>query len=514
MKTLTKLAPAVAAAAMILTVSIVARADETGDDVLLKLLVRKGIVNESEAAAVKAEVARERAKTAKAAPQPAPTSEGAGLLSKLSLRDSVQTMKLYGDLRLRYQYDDKDQQLFVPRDGRDDGSPSGSQRSRWRFRLRLGADFKLTDNWSGGVELSTNRNSDSGNQTYENGFDDYEILISKAFLKWDPSKVLSFTGGKMNNPFYTSDMVWDPDITPNGLAEVIRFHELLAPEEPAETGFAKDGKTVISKNPAPSRPWELSLVAGQFIFDDNSENAFDNDESSDAYVFQTQLLGSYKFGNGMKLTAAPGWLITNAGTLTGLTNENAFNDGPNVSGATRNINLLLFPGDLSFKLGSLKTKFYWDFSYNIESRKRVEDIYNVTFLRNDLGQDSDDDVTDPNDRDKGHSSQDDYAWLVGLKVGENKKKGDWSVLGEWRQIGLGAVDPNLNESDFALSELNTRGFKVGVRYNFTDFAFGNLNYYHAWNLRDNLIGGEVTGGNAIGDSNVIRVLQADVTVEF
>jgi hypothetical protein len=483
--------------------------------VLLKILVRKGILTESEAAAVKAEVAREKAKTAQAAPKPAPAPAAEqGLLNKLVLRESVETLKLYGDFRMRYQYEDKDLQAFTPRDNRDDGSPSGSQQSRWRFRLRLGADVKLADHWSAGVELSTAQASDSGNQTYENGFDDYNIYISKAFLKWDPSRALSVTAGKMTNPFYATDLVWDPDITPTGVAEVVRFHELIAPEAAEESAFSKDGKSVVANHSTPSRNWELSLVAGQFIFDDNFENNLDNDAATDAYTFQAQLLGKYHFANGMKLTAAPGWFINTSGAVTGLQNSNPFNDSPNVSGATRNINLLLFPGDLAFKIGGVKTKFYWDFSYNIEGRKRTEDIFHLVSKRNDVGQASDDGVADPDDFDKHHSPQDDFAYLVGLKIGENKKKGDFSFAADWRQTGIAAVDPNLNDSNFMLGELNSRGLKLQARYNFTDFAFGTVTYFHGWNLRNNLIGGEATGGNAIGDANTVRVLQADVSVEF
>jgi hypothetical protein len=33
-------------------------------------------------------------------------------------------------------------------------------------------------------------------------------------------------------------------------------------------------------------------------------------------------------------------------------------------------------------------------------------------------------------------------------------------------------------------------------------------------LRNNLIGGEATGDNAIADSNAVRLLQVDLTVKF
>jgi hypothetical protein len=53
--------------------------------------------------------------------------------------------------------------------------------------LRVGTEFTLGEHWFGGVELSTAQASDSGNQTFENGFDDYNIYISKAFLGWRPT---------------------------------------------------------------------------------------------------------------------------------------------------------------------------------------------------------------------------------------------------------------------------------------------------------------------------------------
>jgi hypothetical protein len=189
------------------------------------------------------------------------------------------------------------------------------------------------------------------------------------------------------------------------LAEVIKFDKLFASE--AEDGFDKDGKTIRAKKI--ENPWELSLVAGQFLFDDNLENNFDNDESTDAYLFQTQLVGSYKFGNGVKLTFAPGWLVENAGSLSGLQNSQPFNDSPNVSGATRNISLLLAPGDVSFKLAGHKAKFLWDFAYNIEGSKRFNDIYDLAAIN------------------QHHETVDDLAFLAGFQFGENKKGGDWSL---------------------------------------------------------------------------------------
>jgi hypothetical protein len=480
-----------ATAAALAGSTLAARAES--NSALLDVLVRKGILTEKEAAGVQEEVTTEEKKSS---------------ANKIKLSNSISELRLYGDVRLRYQYDDKDTQLT----NEQGGGSNVSQRSRWRFRLRLNADFKLGENVFGGVELQTNQASDSANQSFENGFDDYGIFISRAYLGWNVTPWLTVVGGKMPNPFYTTELVWDSDISPTGLAESIAFHKIWGSHEEVSTGgFSKDGKSVAPSAPEPS-PWELTLNAGQFIFDDNNEfNGPDNDSSTDAYLFHTQIVSTYRFSKALSLTVAPGWMtyingsVTGAASDGGLFNENDFSDIAGVSGATRNLNVLLLPGDLSFKVAGIKTKFFWDFAYNLDGRKRVEEIYNVVDRIN-IGD-------DPDDR-QAHSPQDNFAYLVGLQLGENKKAGDWSVAASWRQTGLGAVDPNINDSDFAGAELNTRGFKLGLNYNFTDFAVGTITYANAWNVRGDLFGGQATGGNAVADANSHQLLQVDLTVKF
>jgi hypothetical protein len=306
-----KYAPALAAA-IALSTAPVGFADE--NDVLLKVLVRKGILSESEAAAVKSEVAKEKAKEAKtvsAKPAAAPADTGGGLLSKIELSKPVEKLKLYGDIRLRYQYEDKDPQLFIP-DGTKsndvDRDPSGSQLSRWRFRLRLGADVQLTDHISAGVELSTNQASDSANQTFENGFDDYNIYISKRSLRWDPTPAYTFVGGKMNNPFYHAPgLVWDPDITPN---------------EPPKLSVSTSWVVVRKQSRVIRRrarhqgpgPCRTSLGAKPDCRDSSFSTTTTRTTSTRRVerlpiCLRLNFSAATSFDNGMKLTVGPSWLI-------------------------------------------------------------------------------------------------------------------------------------------------------------------------------------------------------------
>ena len=56
------------------------------------------------------------------------------------------------------------------------------------------------------------------NQTFT-GFQKYPIWIDQAYARWTPKCApgLAVTAGKMPNPWETTDLVWDPDINPDGV---------------------------------------------------------------------------------------------------------------------------------------------------------------------------------------------------------------------------------------------------------------------------------------------------------
>jgi len=573
------------ALALACSATIPAQAQDAG--ALVDALIKKGILTDQEGEEVRADMTRDFAQT------------NAG---KINLSSSITELKLYGDFRYRWQYDDRHPQV--------DNGTNNSQRSRHRFRLRLNADVTLTDNFYAGFALESGQASDSGNQTFENGFDDYNIFISKAFLGWKPTEWLNITVGKFKNPFYTTDLVWDSDINPQGAMETIAFHKMpiFGGSGGPSGDVSKDGKSFVSEDVKSAPSWELTLVAGQFIFDDNGEFSIDNDLSTDAYLFVNQLIGTWKFNSDTSITVAPGFMTFTAADLAGLTNENAFTDAgaitvaqpgivdrtttstvlsiqdtvnaagtattrvttpttvtstvrtttnPNgtqnvrtvattvrpgapvttalavggpanrqtttattvasagvnnvvqattrnalnaVSGETRQLHILTAPGDISFKLGGIKTKLYWDFAYNLGGRQRFEDIYQLFNRTTDTG--------------IRYSESDGLAWLVGLQFGETKKKGDWQAYVNYRETGIASVDPNLNDSDFALGELNTRGFKVALAYAFSDAVVFNVTGMMAWNLNENLVGGRATNAPSIAQDNTTNVIQVDLNVKF
>jgi hypothetical protein len=385
--------------------------------------------------------------------------------------------------------------------------------------VRIGADYTFTDNFKAGVELESSNANDSANQTIGGGYNKFSINVGLLYLQWKPLDWLTLTGGKQKNPLYTTDLTWDPDINPEGGSETASwtFPVDFGSDEagPTASHDPKDAKYVA---PAPheSASSDMSLTIGltafQGIYADNSENAGTPVNGSgvadktDIWQFVEQVPVQFNFNKTTFIKVAPGFdsymgggnsngsgsvggpVSANGGGAFGGGNALAF-VGPH---AADHLQIFQAPGEFDIRLAELPFKVYWDFNLNVEGKARVQD----TYLGNHNG------LTVPGatttalnaanlraqaqNRDLG----DNVAWLAGVQVGQNKKKGDWSVKADYRQVGLGAIDPNLNDSDWGDSFLNQQGVRVQSIYNFTDFLTGSITYYNTWDYKSTLFNGQ------------------------
>jgi hypothetical protein len=123
-----------------------------------------------------------------------------------------------GDVRFRHEIINDDSKL--------NSDNETYTRQRDRIRARLGVEAKVNDNAKLGIAFSTGQNDPvSGNQTIGDAWQKKDIRLDQAFFDWsliktDPT-LLNLVGGKQKNPFMpfgnVSDLVWDPDVTPEGL---------------------------------------------------------------------------------------------------------------------------------------------------------------------------------------------------------------------------------------------------------------------------------------------------------
>lgn len=146
-------------------------------------------------------------------------------------------IKLSGDLRLRQQevyqsQDNYEGYYYSVVDTNNAGTTSESYKllnvtddySLSRLRLRLGLEARLSDSVNVGVRLATGSTSNpvSTNQTLGTGANRYSITLDQAWLGYQPWYWFEARGGRMPNPWFSTDLVWDEDLAFEGLAASFR----------------------------------------------------------------------------------------------------------------------------------------------------------------------------------------------------------------------------------------------------------------------------------------------------
>lgn len=402
----------------------------------------------------------------------------------------VQQLTISGDLRFRYNYQNEDFQY--------PGAGNQQQTSRYLFRLRLNLDYTFNDRFFAAVGVTTNGAADSGNQQITEGFDDYGIYLHQFMLGWKAADFLTLEIGKVFVPFYNNSdglLNWS-NINPTGLTELLNFD--LAPRLNVRANF---GQYVFYDNPESGYYTTTTRLAttnaagavtgstGVTSYSTNPAGTVDNTRKNDAILFYQDLVATYKPSDLLTLIVSPAFYFYTphgsvgvSGNAVGQTGRSSPNDvstanplAPSQGGllgtadfnsdnATRCLYVGFLDGEAQFPVGPIKGKFYWDFAYNFEGGQRDNEILGV----------------------QERSFLDKQAWIAGVQLGEPKRKGDFYVSAEYHQVGLGSGDPNLNDTNFGLSRLNTQGIRLAAGYNLEAWLRFEVWYYGAWNLEKNL----------------------------
>ena len=448
---------------------------------------------------------------------------------KWKLSTSISELELYGDIRLRYQYNGGETKDTGPV-GHPAAGVAGTndwqERERERYRLRLGLRGTLLDDWFFGIRLETSNNERSGNVTFGDdtasstagGGGPFErnsdgIFVDQAYGGYKGFPGFTFTGGKMPNPLVNTRMVWDPDISPEGLAEQWKHTFVFGGEAPPPPSYSKDGKAVLApKPPEPFLKLDLFANFAQFVYDDsNPENPLGARATTtangtkqlvpntDAFLLAWQVGARFNFPHNFYFQLAPTMYnytgngdtfnVHYIGGDPRLTNANSLNT--NQTGIS---SLLVFdmPVEFGWKAWGIPMRIFGDFATNFEGDDRADAA----------GQ-------------PGHGSQR-YAYQAGLGIGQLKKKNDWQIDIWYQHIEQYALDPNLIDDDIFNAQENMHGIAVQGTYNFTAAVNLQLTYAHGWWYNHNL----GTGGNvgslaiAINPTNQYNYFTADLNIKF
>ena len=123
-------------------------------------------------------------------------------------------VKLYGDMRIRTETDKSEKQ-----DGTD------RNRTRLRYRARIGVAFQPNDNWSAKIRLATTSSQNSPHVTFATvgKTADLSIGVDTALIAYTGISNLTLVAGKTPLNFWKQNEVFlDDDIHPEGLAAVYK----------------------------------------------------------------------------------------------------------------------------------------------------------------------------------------------------------------------------------------------------------------------------------------------------
>ncbi|MBV9695407.1 MAG: putative porin [Gammaproteobacteria bacterium] len=166
-------------------------------------------------------------------------------------------VSLGGDIRVRGQADRfpsssepnaTPQQLQQPAFGAYNINNTSDPRNRLRVRVRFGAEAKVSDAVTAVVRITTGTAGTGGDPSSENeNLGNYNargnVGFDLAYITYQPTSWLHFTGGRLGNPFFApTTLVWADDLSLQGVLMALTPHFT-----PDFQGFATTGAFPIQE---------------------------------------------------------------------------------------------------------------------------------------------------------------------------------------------------------------------------------------------------------------------------
>ncbi|VVN20072.1 putative porin [Pseudomonas fluorescens] len=260
------------------------------DAKLLDMLKANGSITNAQYSELQAELARDQKDQQIARQAQQETNEQIAATAKKTDTLSAFDQKLAWAAKTQFKGDVRFRQETV----HNDGVSNNKDQDRQRIRARLGAYTQINPQVDTGIRIATGNNDDarSTNQSLDNYFDKKQIWLDQGYIDYHPDAIknLHLVGGKMPQQWVSmGDIIWDSDISPEGLAVTYKYPLSGSTELFGSAGHYTlkdnvDGEGVQFKH-------DLRLYAGQlggrFAITDSmkltlggSLYAYDNDDSS------------------------------------------------------------------------------------------------------------------------------------------------------------------------------------------------------------------------------------------
>jgi hypothetical protein len=362
----------------------------------------------------------------------------------------------------------------------------------------------VSDNFFYGLRLDTGTygrsawvtmaddNNNNGSKSSQSNKTSDAVAVGLAFIGWKPTDWAQVIAGRQSNPLYTTSMVWDPDITPEGLSE--KFNYKLNDNA---TLFATAGQFLYTQIGKRTGAWTGATL--------NSPNP-GLGSSQSAMLYATEVGGAYKFSDNTAAKAAVNFYKYRLTADETVFNSDFQGTGGSVNDlGIRNLQVVEIPMEVRFPVGSLSGLVFADYAWNTKGKERAAVSATPQF------------------------DGDNKALMLGLSLassgvpqsanqgpalGNSAKKGTWEVRSYWQRTQQFALDQNMLDSDF-FERTNTVGYYVAGAYSPANGIITTLRYGHAQRLNDNMgTGGFNDDSKDVNIINKYQIIQADLTLRF
>lgn len=374
------------------------------------------------------------------------------------------------------------------------------RRDRERLRLRLGLTARVTDEVGVGVRLATGSTTDrvSTNQTLGQNFNKYQLLVDRAFMRLTPIEGLDLTVGRIPNPWFSTDMVWNENLNFEGAALSGRWTDPSDTIEP----FATVGAFPLREKRAPAQTdrWLYGAQVGaRWSVDSRTKLKFG--------------LAYYEYRN-LEGREEADWSVSgtrfNAGPSYG---QSAYEESLRQKGNTlyeitaAPVGVDTYPVHFGlaqrFKPLVLTAVAQFDHFSPFNLMATAEYVRNTGFS-----------IADFKKRAGSRFAQSDIGgradgYHVKLALGqlEVRDQGDWQVSLGYKHVGSDAVLDAFTDSDLGLGGTNVKGYILGLNFGLYKNTTLGLRY-----LSSSAI------DSPINDSNKakfgVNTLQVDLNVRF
>jgi polyhydroxyalkanoate synthesis regulator phasin len=413
-----------------------------------------------------------------------------------ALPDWIRGLRLSGDVRVRGQADlfasdnaelayldfqAVNEQGGIGKAGTDAFLNTTEDRLRARVRARLGVEAKLGDGFTAGIRMATGNFRDpvSTNQTLAQNGGRYSFGVEQAYLRYDARggadwPWLSLWGGRAANPFLSTDLVFDGDLTFEGFAGSYRY--ALADSAPA------DHHAFVTIGAFPLEEVELSsddkwLYAAQLGGIWRFEDAI-RLRGGLAYYHYANITGTRNpFGSTVFDYTAPRWL-QKGNTLFDIRND-----------ADPQTNLFALAAD--YRVLNVVAGLDWSLFDDYQMTVLVDYANNLGFDRADVRERTGVDV-------EGRTEG--YQFELGFGSPKLDRLHAWRAAVRYRYLQRDAVLDAFTDSDFHLGGTDGEGFVLRGDYGLGRNVYLTLRY-----LSSNEIDGPPLG---------IDVVQLDLNGQF